>query len=139
LLVALKENIIEQLEINVIVDKDDDRLLKIEYGDIVEVEQPDSGWYSVLPDPAIVDTFARFFQQLIRKRDGVTPVDLPRDPESGLTREGLIGKEAENLAESLLHKVCRKIDVSEDFYLLAEVWMEDWVKDFFEKAPSEVA
>jgi hypothetical protein len=116
-----------------------DRLLKIQYGDVIEVEQPDSCWYSVLPDPAIVDTFARFFQKLIWKRDGVTPVDLQRDPEAGLTREGLISKEARNLAEALVHKVCRKIDASEDFYLLAEVWFEDWVKDYFEKAPSAVA
>ena len=66
-------------------------------------------------------------------------MDLPRDPETGLTREGAISKEAENLAESLLHKVCRKIDVSEDFYVLAELWLEDWINHYIEKAPSAVA
>jgi hypothetical protein len=129
----------KQFEMTVIMNEDCDPLLQIEYGDIVEVEHPNSGWYSVLPDPAIVDTFARFFQKLIWKRDGLTPVDLPGDPETGLTREGSLSKEAENLAESLLHKVCRKIDVSEDFYVLAEVWLEDWINRYIEKTPSAVA
>jgi hypothetical protein len=44
----------KQFEITVITNEDCDRLLQIEYGDIVEVEHPDRGWYSVLPDPAIV-------------------------------------------------------------------------------------
>ena len=81
----------------------------------------------------------QIFQKLIWKRDGLTPVDLPRAPETGLTREGSISKEAENLAESLSHKVCRKIDVSEDFYVLAELWLEDWINRYIEKTPSAVA
>jgi hypothetical protein len=132
------EKMMNELELTVI-GNEYDRRLRIQFGDIIEIEQPDGAWYSILPAYPIVDTFARFFQRLIWKRDGVTPDDLPRDAETDLTREGLISEEAENLAVSFLEKVCRKIDASLEFHLLAESYLEDWIDFCFQKAPSAVA
>jgi hypothetical protein len=122
-----------KLEIETFCDEDDELLLRLSEGEIVETEEPGGCWYHLTPAEELIDLFARFAQRLLWRREG--------KPDAAITDMHIVSDKARSMAECFLRKVCRKLmgdtyggddGFNMSFVESIEVWMVDlqyWIEN----------